>query len=164
MPANLDDDLLRAIGEFVRVRVRSIERNEGIAFRPTAHNPLNPLDVDYFSGEQLIVGTTQAAGYDSTCGLNILPFVSDYSRVPLDQGTAAGGAASSLTLRAGASAVDDAYNGEWLTLTAGTGCGQIRFITDYVGATKVATVDQDWTVTPDNTTEYVVGDTDIVMG
>jgi hypothetical protein len=59
-------------------------------------------------------------------------------------------------LAAGASAVDDTYNGMIITTTGGTGSGQTRVITDYVGSSKVATVDYAWGVTPDATTTYSV--------
>ena len=71
-------------------------------------------------------------------------------------GTAQAGAASTITLAAAASAVNDYYNGIKVRLTGGTGSGQIRTITAYVGSTKVATVDSNWTVNPDATTTYAV--------
>ena len=43
-----------------------------------------------------------------------------------------------------------------VTLTSGTGSGQSRFIDDYVGSTKVATIYPPWTTAPDNTTGYKV--------
>lgn len=69
-------------------------------------------------------------------------------------GTAQAGGATSLTLDAGASAVDDAYNGMHVNITAGTGSGQQRTISDYVGATKVATVSVAWTTNPDATSVF----------
>ena len=71
-------------------------------------------------------------------------------------GTAQAGAADTITLAAAASAVDDYYNGMKVRLTGGTGSGQIRTIIDYVGSTKVATVDSNWSVNPDATTTYAV--------
>lgn len=59
-------------------------------------------------------------------------------------GTAQGAAASSLTLAAGASAVDDAYNKMAVAIISGAGAAQQRVITDYVGASKLATVDVPW--------------------
>ena len=48
--------------------------------------------------------------------------------------------ATTVTLPSTYSAEDDYYNDCWITITKGHGKGQIRQITDYVGATKVATV------------------------
>ena len=55
-------------------------------------------------------------------------------------GTAQAGSAGSITLDAGSSATDDIYNGMIITITGGTGNGHIGVIVDYVGSTKVATV------------------------
>jgi hypothetical protein len=55
-------------------------------------------------------------------------------------GSAVAGGAGTITLAAGASAVDDFYNGMVVSITSGTGNGHIGLITDYVGSTKVATV------------------------
>jgi hypothetical protein len=75
--------------------------------------------------------------------------------VPVRAGTAQAGAATTITLDAGASASDDFYNNHLLVITAGTGAGQARFITDYVGATKVATV-ATWVTNPDATSVFVL--------
>jgi len=55
-------------------------------------------------------------------------------------GTSQAGSAGSITLAAGASAVNDAYTGMVITITSGTGNGHVGLITQYVGSTKVATV------------------------
>lgn len=57
-----------------------------------------------------------------------------------DSGTAQAGSATTLQLRAGASAVDDAYN----AMTARLADGRERRILDYVGATKTATTEKRW--------------------
>lgn len=72
--------------------------------------------------------------------------------------TATAGAASAITLAAGAAAVDDTYNGLSIVITAGTGVGQSRVISDYVGATKVATVSVAWVTPPDVTSVYSIRD------
>jgi len=71
-------------------------------------------------------------------------------------GTAQAGAADTITLDAGASAVDNFYNGMIVRLTGGTGSGQIREIVGYVGATKVATVSRPWGTNPDATSVFRV--------
>lgn len=71
-------------------------------------------------------------------------------------GTATAGATGSITLAAGASAVDNAYRGMVIETTGGTGTGQRRVISGYVGSTKVASVVPNWTVTPDATTVYAI--------
>ena len=76
----------------------------------------------------------------------------------VESGTAQAGGASSITLRAAASGVDGAYDGMTVRITGGTGSGQERKISAYVGATKVATVSAAWSVAPDATSVYDVID------
>ena len=70
-------------------------------------------------------------------------------------GTAQAGAATTITLDAGASAVTDFYKNVFVFVTAGTGVGQSRTITAYNGTTKVATV-AAWATTPDVTSVFVL--------
>lgn len=72
------------------------------------------------------------------------------------QNTAQAGGASAITLDTGASAVDDFYNNMYVTIVSGTGAGQSRKISDYVGSTKVATVSSAWTTQPDSTSVFRV--------
>jgi len=75
-----------------------------------------------------------------------------------DEGTAQSGSTSTtIKLRAGASFSDDAYNNLTIQIISGTGAGQSKTITDYVGSTKVATVNSAWTTTPNNTSVYKIG-------
>jgi len=73
----------------------------------------------------------------------------------MSYGTAQAGASTTITLVGTASAVDDTYNGQTIEIIAGTGAGQSKTISDYVGSTKVATV-STWTTTPDNTSVYKI--------
>lgn len=74
----------------------------------------------------------------------------------LRQELAAAGAAGTITLDSGASAVNDFYNGCLVAIVAGTGAGQARVIRDYVGATQVASVGRNWATNPDATSLYVI--------
>lgn len=73
-----------------------------------------------------------------------------------DTGTAQAGSSSTITLKSASSATNDYFNGMYITITGGTGSGQIRMIEDYVGSTKVVTVDTNWTTAPDNTSTYSI--------
>ncbi len=68
--------------------------------------------------------------------------------------TATAGATTTITLDAGASAVDSAYNGMVIRLTGGSGVEQIRQIIAYNGTSKVATVNRAWDVTPSATSTF----------
>jgi len=82
-------------------------------------------------------------------------FAADTGLQSIRSNTAAAGAATTITLDASASAVDDFYTNTLIYLTGGTGVGQGRFITDYVGSTKVATV-STWITNPDNTSTFAI--------
>lgn len=73
----------------------------------------------------------------------------------LQVGTAQAGAASSITLDTTAGTTTDQYKYQAISIRAGTGAGQTRQITAYTSG-RVATVNLAWTITPDNTSEYVV--------
>ncbi len=70
-------------------------------------------------------------------------------------GTAQAGTATTIQLAQTASGTDDIYNGMTVYISSGTGDGQIKTITDYVGSTKTATV-STWTTNPANDSVYEV--------
>ena len=71
-------------------------------------------------------------------------------------GTAQAGGSDTITLDSGALATNDIYNGSTIRITGGTGSGQKRVISDYVGSSKVATVSVAWTTQPDSTSTFAV--------
>lgn len=71
-------------------------------------------------------------------------------------GTAQVGTSVTITIDTDASANDGVYNRNLIAIIGGTGIGQTRQIADYVGSTKVVTVDREWRVTPDATSEFVI--------
>ena len=80
-------------------------------------------------------------------------------------GTAQAGASGSITLHAGADSNDDFFTGMYVTITANTGSGQSRLITDYDGSTKVASVTPNWDTNPDSTSTFkIVGFADPAVG
>lgn len=68
--------------------------------------------------------------------------------------TAQAGTANTITLDASASATDGIYDPSLIIITSGTGAGQARLITSYNGTTKVAVVNRDWRINPDNTSAF----------
>jgi len=75
----------------------------------------------------------------------------------LETGTAQAGGTNTITLNSGASTYTDYYKSMKVTITSGTGSGQSANVTAYNGATKVATVDANWSTQPDNTSAYSLG-------
>lgn len=72
------------------------------------------------------------------------------------QGTAQAGAAGTITLTSGASAVDNYFKGMLVIITGGTGAGQSRYIHTYTGSSKVAGISPNWGTNPDATSVYMV--------
>ncbi len=73
-----------------------------------------------------------------------------------DSGVAQAGDTSSITLRSAASGSDDQFNAAEIEIVRGTGAGQSRTITNYVGSSKVVTVDRDWVTSPGSDSVYVI--------
>lgn len=79
-------------------------------------------------------------------GSNNTEFPEDGSAV------AQSGTSNTVTLAANAPAYD--VSGCLVLLISGTGAGQVRRISSYNTGTKQATVDRNWTVNPNNTSNY----------
>lgn len=107
-------------------------------------------DTTYYILSGAGANVTQIAG-DSTAATNAKNFWST-----LLNGTAQAGAATTITLAAGSSASNSFYVGAVVRIVSGTGAGQERYITAYVGTTKVATVDAAWVTNPDSTSVYQI--------
>jgi len=75
-------------------------------------------------------------------------------RVENHEGRVQSATESTVTLGASASSYDNAYVDEFITITGGTGSGQSIKITAYDGATKVATLETNWTTIPDASSRY----------
>ena len=93
-------------------------------------------------------------------------YVNDIQLASLSANAVSGGA-STITLPATYSASNTAYVGVNIQITKGTSAGDFRTITSYNGVTKVATVNQAWTSTPDTTSVFVLNfgikDTETVL-
>lgn len=72
-----------------------------------------------------------------------------------ETGTAVAASGTTITLDAGSSELADFYNGSIIVITAGTGVGQSRIISDYAVTTNVATVDT-WVTNPSTDSVYYI--------
>lgn len=77
-------------------------------------------------------------------------------REHVNEGLARGGSSNTITLNSLASDGDDVYNDQIIFLRSGLGEDQVAAINAYNGTTKIATIDKNWNVIPDNTTGYVM--------
>jgi hypothetical protein len=102
------------------------------------------LQTDWANGGRLdlLLDTAAAGGAAASYGI-------------VHEGTAQSATGTTLVLASGAAFADDELIGATILITGGTGVGQARTITDYVGATDTATVDT-WTTTPSGTITYKV--------
>lgn len=96
----------------------------------------------------------------ATAGAKTTTLVLYPVRLPVIRtGTAQAGAASTITLDSGASATDDFYNGCFVNITNNSpanALGQARRIVDYVGSTKVATVEATWGTNPSSASTFEI--------
>lgn len=61
-----------------------------------------------------------------------------------------------IQLAASESSVDGTFDPGIVGIIDGTGAGQCRLILEYDGTSKIATLNRDWKVAPDATSEYVI--------
>jgi hypothetical protein len=91
---------------------------------------------------------------DATTTYQITP---DDTPLTVDHGVARGGTSRTITIRAYAASDDDAYLCNIVTIIAGAGRGQARLVDSYDGTNKIVTIcGDDWVVTPDTTSVYVM--------
>lgn len=115
--------------------------------------------------------TTQSSSVFSTNSLANAPSGGGGGgSVTLHTGTAQDGSNTTITLDSGADDNDNFYKGASIRINGGTGDGQnARVITSYSGTTKVATVAPQWTINPDDTSDFVIepqagADVELVQG
>jgi len=151
------------------IQVRLIERtddsnrviypiniNDRLMYEPVDSSYDTLLRPDYSYIWKNVVGFSPTPGVSASNNINILYI----RRLPdLSYGTASAAASTSITLASTPSIgltsnENDYYNGATVKIiSATTGAGQSRVITDYVGSTRVATV-ATWDVTPTGTIVY----------
>jgi hypothetical protein len=123
---------------------------------------LGNIDIDAASGTKANTSALKLTGYGSGHGLEAIKGATGQDingvirEMVLADGTAQAGANTTIQLASGSSATNDIYNGNLIFIVSGTGLGQSRLITDYVGSTTTATVDTAWAVNPGASSVYVI--------
>ncbi len=79
-------------------------------------------------------------------------------------GTAQAGAATSITLDAGASATNNLYQNQAIYILSGTGAGQTNKISSYDGTTKIAIVSTTWATNPAVDSVFIIYPEHILTG
>ena len=99
---------------------------------------------------------TNSVGSIATGGITDASYASATVGKAVRTATAQGGAETSITLDASASAIDRYYKGLHVKIASGTGAGQVRRIAYYDGTTKIAYVNHPWMTNPDATSVFVI--------
>mgnify|MGYP003651778903 CR=1 FL=1 len=72
----------------------------------------------------------------------------------IETSNAQSGGSNTIVLASTSASFDDYYNSMEVTITSGTGAGQVKTIIDYVGNTRTATVNTAWSVVPNSTSQF----------
>lgn len=100
--------------------------------------------------DRVLTGATH--NVNNSSGKRVRQLASVIIRNELAQGAGTGN--NQIQLDTGASSTDGAYDPILIAIVSGTGLGQTRLILQYDGTTKTATVDRNWKVNPDATSEF----------
>jgi hypothetical protein len=125
---------------YVTVKPSSEVKNRVLAF--AGARPLNRDSVDARIAAEVVSGTGK-----------IVDCV-DADPLYWPAKTATGGTANTIVLAADDSAKDGRFKGKTVEIVSGQGSGQSRVISDYAGATKLATVSATWNAIPDKSSVY----------
>lgn len=82
--------------------------------------------------------------------------VANPGREHVNEGLARAGTINTITLNSLGSPINGVYVGQTVFLRSGQGEDQTRIVAEYVGSTKVATLDRNWDIIPNTTSGYVV--------
>jgi len=144
LPAGLVDGRIAAIAQVVGDKTGYKLASDGLALVTT---PIANAVWD-----EVLTGATHNIA--SSAGRRLRQLASVIVRAGTAQGPGTGN--NQIQLDAGASATNGEYDPGLIFIETGTGAGQARLILQYNGSTRVATVDRDWRVNPDNTSEFVI--------
>lgn len=87
---------------------------------------------------------------------NEIQFQDGHLPIVLESANAQGGSLNTIVLSSGSSSLDNYYKDLYIKIISGTGAGQVRKITNYIGASKTAEVDQDWDTNPSASSLYKI--------
>jgi len=147
----LDEDMTIDSGDYTQAMVFHITA--------TGMQPVT-REIELFSPAQIIddlwdeVLTGATHNVPSSAGRRLRQL----TNVVIHDGTAQGfgTGTNQIQLDTGASSTNGAYDPAMVAIVGGTGAGQSRIILQYVGSTRMATVDRDWRVLPDATSEFII--------
>ena len=102
--------------------------------------------------DEILTGATH--NIPNSAGRRLRTIASQVVHTGTAQGPGTGN--NQIQLDTGASSTDGVYDPATVYIESGTGAGQSRLITQYVGSTRTATVDRDWRVAPAADSVFVI--------
>lgn len=136
----------------------SITLGESEKFMTTNHIPVkiqsNVQTAAVNGNIEIIETNTSGSGYYQLDGVDV---ATSTSNTLIINGIGSGAYGS-------ISRVDDFYNGSSVYIKTGTGSGQLRRITNYVGETKELTVNTAFTTIPENGDQFLISPTATIIG
>ena len=102
--------------------------------------------------DEILTGNTH--NIQNSAGKRLRTIASQIVHTGTAQGPGTG--SNQIQLDTGASATDGIYDPAMVFIESGTGAGQSRLISQYVGSTRTATVDRDWRVAPAADSVFVI--------
>ena len=130
--------------------------------RVITHLQLGSVDIDAATGAKANTTAITATGYGSGHGIAAVAGATGQdingvlAEMVLRTNICQASTAADAVLDTGASASNDYYNGAIIMIVAGTGAGQSRYITDYVGASKTCSLNRNWTTAPDTSSRFII--------
>ena len=98
---------------------------------------------------------TALGSYSNTASYVYKAYIHDVQTYSLSANVVSA-TSNSVVLATNCSSANGAYVGVNITISKGTDAGDYRYITAYDGTTRTATLNQNWTITPDATSVYVL--------
>lgn len=135
--------------------VDGLETTIGVAGAGLTDITLNAASIDLVWDEVLTGGTHNVP---TSSGRRLRQIEASFV---ITAGTAQAGTANTIQLAAGESVSTDIFAGDRVIISGGTGVGEHGIVTTYNGTTKVCTMSQNWTITPDATSEYELAPADV---
>ena len=89
-------------------------------------------------------------------GIDMIAIQNVTNSISIFSGLAVSSTTNTITLPAGASSTDGAYDPARITIVAGKGQGQTRLAVQYDGTSKILAVDRDWKEQPDGTSVFTI--------
>jgi len=113
---------------------------------------IDPSQIASYVWDEVLIGSEH--NVTNSAGKRLRDLGSQVVHTDTAQGSAANG--NQIQLALSAADYDGAYDPSRITIIDGTGAGQTRLIYEYEGSIRTATVDRDWKIPPDITSEYIV--------